>query len=94
MTEYIILGVIVVFIYFALIKNKPVRKTDWESLPNFEEYQAIEKSHNEEGTLCCQHCGHQEMVERTLKDKKENPENNKFYHACTQCKVVLWRSQK
>lgn len=94
MSEYIILGVIVVFIYFVLIKNKPARKTDWESLPNFDEYKAIKKSHNEEGKLCCQHCGHQEMVERTLNDKKENPENNKFYHACTKCKVVLWRSCK
>tara|TARA_R110001583_G_scaffold112917_6_gene263168 strand:- start:57235 stop:57519 length:285 start_codon:yes stop_codon:yes gene_type:complete len=94
MTEYIILAIIVVFIYFVLIKNKPVRKTDWETLPDLTAYQALEKSKDKEGILCCQYCGHQEMVERALNDEKENPQKNKFYHACTQCKVVLWRSEK
>lgn len=93
MTEYIILAIIMVFIYYVLIRHKPVRKTDWETLPELEKYQKIKKSHNEQGELCCQHCGHQEIRQRTLQSKKENPQENKFYHACTRCKVVLWRSQ-
>ena len=93
MTEYLILFVIVAVIYFVLIRNKPVRKTDWETLPFLEEYKKLEKSQNEEGKLCCRYCGSTETVERLLNSPKENPNNSKHYHACTKCKVVLWRSE-
>ena len=94
MTEYIILALIMVFIYFVLIRNRPASKTDWETLPTLEKYQKQAKSTNTEGILCCQHCGHIETVEKVLISKKENPKNNKCYNACTNCKVILWRSEK
>ncbi|PKG37591.1 hypothetical protein [Psychromonas sp. Urea-02u-13] len=94
MTEYIMLAIIMVFMYFVLIRNKSTPKTDWESLPSLTEYQKTKKSSSEQGKLCCQHCGHHETIERSLNSEKENPTKNKFYHACTCCKVVLWRSQR
>ncbi|WP_028864893.1 hypothetical protein [Psychromonas aquimarina] len=94
MTEYLILFAIIAVIYFVLIRNRPARKTDWESLPLLNEYEQQEKSHNEEGQLCCCYCGATEMVERLLKSEKENPDNTKYYHACTQCKVILWRAEQ
>lgn len=94
MTEYIILAIIMVFIYFVLIRNKPTPKTDWETLPSLDQYQKLKKTHTEQGELCCQYCGHQETVERALNSDTENPQKNKFYHACTACKVVLWRTEK
>ncbi len=93
MTEYLILFATIAIIYFVLIRNRPPRKTDWESLPLLSEYKNQEKSHNEDGLLCCRYCGSTEMVERLLKSEKENPDNTKHYHACTQCKVILWRSE-
>ncbi|WP_354625612.1 hypothetical protein [Psychromonas sp. MME2] len=93
MTEYIALIMIVAIVYFVLVRNKPAPKTDWEKLPDFQEYQALEKTQNESGELCCHYCGCSETVKRPLKSEKENPDKLKFYHACTQCKVVLWRSE-
>ncbi|PKF63721.1 hypothetical protein CW745_02435 [Psychromonas sp. psych-6C06] len=94
MTEYILLAIIMVFIYFVLIRNKPAPKTDWEGLPTLPEYKEIEKTTTSEGELCCQYCGHTETIERSLNSEKENPNKNKFYHACTNCKVILWRSEQ
>ncbi len=93
MTEYILLAIIMLFIYFVLIRSKPAPKSDWETLPTLPEYQKIKKSKNEQGKQCCQYCGHTETVERALNSEKENADNTKFYHACTGCRVVLWRSQ-
>lgn len=92
MTTYLILFVIVAIIYFVLIRNKPERKTDWQTLPFLEEYKKMDKAQNEQGELCCRYCGNKETVERLLKSVTENPDNSKHYHACTQCKVILWRS--
>ncbi|WP_019614175.1 hypothetical protein [Psychromonas ossibalaenae] len=94
MTEYLILFVIIAVIYFVLIRNRPARKTDWETLPLLSEYKELEKSHNDDGQLCCRYCGASETVERLLKSEKENPDNTKHYHACTQCKVILWRTEQ
>lgn len=93
MSTYLILFVIVAIIYFVQIRNKPVRKTDWQTLPSLEEYKKLKKSENEKGELCCRHCGSTEFVQRLLNSPQENPDNSKHYHACTQCKVVLWRSE-
>ena len=93
MTEYILLAIIMVFIYFVLIRNRPAPKSDWETLPTLAEYKKVKKTENEQGELCCQYCGHTETVQRELNSDKENADKTKFYHACTQCKVVLWRSQ-
>jgi|GEM_PF-5172148 len=93
MTEYLILFAIVALIYYVQIHNKPARKTDWETLPFLEEYKKIAKSQNEQGELCCRYCGSTTTVERLLKSVKENPNKRKYYHACTECKVVLWRSE-
>ena len=93
MTTYLILFAIIAVIYFVQIRNKPAPKTDWETLPLIEEYKKLEKSQNEDGELCCRYCGATEFVERLLKSPKENPDNTKYYHACTQCKVILWRSE-
>ena len=93
MTTYLILFVIIAVIYFVLIHNKPARKTDWETLPLLNEYKKLKKSQNDDGELCCRYCGSTEFVERLLKSPKENPDNTKHYHACTQCKVILWRSE-
>ena len=93
MTTYLILFAIIAVIYFVQIHNKPARKTDWETLPFLEEYKKIDKSQNEDQELCCRYCGSTEFVKRLLKSPQENPENSKHYHACTQCKVVLWRSE-
>ena len=94
MTEYILLAIIMIFIYYVLVRNKPKPKTDWETLPSFQEYQKLDKSNTDAGDLCCQYCGNQETVQRALNSEKENPQKDKFYHACTSCKVVLWRCQK
>ena len=94
MTEYIILAVIMVILYFVLIKNRPEEKTDWETLPTLPEYQKIKKAKNDQGELCCQYCGHTETVERALNSEKENLHKTKFYYACTGCKVILWRGEK
>ena len=93
MSTYLILFVIMVIIYFVLIRNKPVPKTDWETLPLLDEYKKNKKTKNEKGELCCRYCGSIKFIERSLNSSKENPHNNKYYHACTQCKVVLWRSE-
>ena len=93
MSSYLILFVIVAIIYVVLVRNKPPRKTDWETLPLLDEYKKLEKTVNEKGELCCRHCGSTKFVERLLNSPKENPNNSKYYHACTQCKVVLWRSE-
>ncbi len=93
MTEYILLVIIMVFIYFVLIRNRTTPKTDWETLPTLPEYQQIKKAKDHKGELCCQYCGHSETVQRALQSDKENSDKTKFYHACTQCKVVLWRTQ-
>jgi len=92
MTEYLILFAIVALIYYVQIHNKPARKTDWETLPFLEEYKKIAKSHNEQGELCCRYCGSTTTVERLLHSEKENPAKSKHYHACTECKVILWRN--
>jgi hypothetical protein len=93
MNEYLILFIIVAVIYFVLVRNKPAPKTDWERLPSLDEYKKLEKSKNKDGELCCRYCGSTKFVERLLKSPKENPNNSKHYHACTQCKVILWRSE-
>ncbi|MEH6452270.1 MAG: hypothetical protein V7782_04430 [Psychromonas sp.] len=92
MSTYLILFATIAIIYYFLIHKKPIRKTDWESLPVLDKYKKLKKSINEQGELCCRYCGHTETVERLLKSPKENPDETKHYHACTQCKVVLWRS--
>lgn len=92
MTEYIALFIIVAIIYFVLVRNKPAPKTDWETLPFLPEYRKRDNTTNEQGELCCYNCACTETVKRSLQSEKENLENNKFYHACTQCKVILWRS--
>lgn len=91
MIDYLLLFVTIAIIYFVLVRNKPARKTDWETLPTFAEYKKKAKAKNDEGEVCCAYCGHTEMVERLLKSEKENPDNTKHYHACTNCKVILWR---
>lgn len=93
MTEYIMLVIIMIFIYFVLIRNKPAPKTDWETLPTLPEYQKIKKSSNEQGDICCQYCASTEIIKRSLKSKQENPDKTKFYNVCTACNVILWRSQ-
>ena len=30
----------------------------------------------------CIHCGSDKIIEKPLKDKKENPKQTKFYHTC------------
>ena len=92
MSTYLILFATIAIIYYFQIHKKPARKTDWESLPLLEEYKKLQKSTNEQHKLCCRYCGHTETVQRLLKSLKENPDNTKHYHACTQCRVVLWRS--
>ena len=94
MTEYIIVAIIMAFIYFVLIKNRPAAKTDWESLPTLSKYKKNSKATTSEGVLCCQHCAHTEIIEKTLDSKAENPEKNKFYNVCSNCKVILWRNEK
>lgn len=94
MTEYIIVAIVMVFIYFVLVRNRPAAKTDWETLPTLSEYQKNPKAHNPEAILCCQHCGHTETNKRVLNSRKENPTQKKFYHACAKCKVILWRSEE
>jgi len=93
MTEYILLAIIVLFIYFVLVRNRAPVKTDWETLPLIDEYQKHEKATNPDGKLCCQYCGHTETIQRVLNSEKENPLQTKHYHACVNCKVVLWRSE-
>ena len=93
MTEYIALILVVAIVYFVLVRNRPAPKTDWETLPDLLEYQALDKTKNDKGQLCCRHCGCPETVKRALQSEKENTDNSKFYHACTQCKVILWRSE-
>ncbi len=93
MSTYLILFAIIAILYFVLIRNKPAPKTDWEKLPCLNEYQKLAKAKNEQGELCCRYCGSTEFVQRLLKSPKENPNNSKHYHACTQCKVILWRSE-
>lgn len=92
MSTYLILFATIAIIYYFLIHKKPIRKTDWETLPLLDEYKKIKKATNEQGELCCRFCGHSETVQRLLNSEKENPDNSKHYHACTQCRVVLWRS--
>ncbi len=92
MTDYLILIVIMAIIYFFLVRKRPAPKTDWETLPTKEEYQAQDKATNDQEQTCCIYCGHSETVQRLLNSEKENPDNSKHYHACTGCKVVLWRS--
>ncbi|WP_022941310.1 hypothetical protein [Psychromonas hadalis] len=94
MVEYMILAVIMAVLYFVLIKNRPADKSDWETLPTLPEYQKVKKTKNEQGELCCQYCGNTETVERPLNSEKENIHKTKFYHACTSCKVILWRIEK
>ncbi len=79
-------------IYFVLIRNKPKAKTDWETLPFLDEYEKSDDNKNDQGDLCCTHCKHSEFVTRDLQSEKENPDKTKHYHACTNCKVILWRS--
>lgn len=93
MTAYIVLFIIITFIYFVLIRNKPIPKTDWETLPFLDEYKTLDKAINESGECCCRHCQSLETVTRSLQSEQENPNNSKFYHACTKCKIVLWRSE-
>ena len=92
MSTYLILFAIIVIIYYFLIHNKPPSKTDWEKLPPLQEYKQLEKSVDEKGHLYCRFCGNTKMNERLLQSKKENPDNTKHYHACSECKRVLWRS--
>ena len=94
MTEYFILIIIMLVIYFVLIRNRATPKSDWESLATLEEYKKVAGANNAEGQLCCQYCGHLETVQRVLNSEKENADKSKFYHACTSCKVILWRSEK
>ena len=93
MTDYLLLFVTIAIIYYVLVHNKPARKTDWETLPFLDEYKKKDKAINDAGELCCIYCGHQEMIQRVLNSPKENPNNSKHYHACTNCKVILWRSE-
>ena len=62
MTTYLILFAIILFIYFVLVRNKPARKTDWETLPSLDEYKKLKNSQNEDGELCCRYCGSTEFV--------------------------------
>jgi len=92
MTEYLILIATMLIIYFVLVRNKPRPKSDWETLPIQSDYQKNKKSKNTHKAICCIHCGHDEIIKKPLKDKKENPEHKKFYHTCSKCRVILWRS--
>lgn len=93
MTEYIILFAIMLVIYFVLVRNKPAAKTDWEGLPLLDEYLKNNKAKDEQGTTQCIYCANQEILKKPLRSEKENPQGNKFYHACSECKVILWRSE-
>ena len=93
MTEYIILFVTMLIIYFVLVRNRTTPKTDWETLPQFEHYKKDKKASNEQQETTCIHCGSDKIIEKPLKDKKENPKQTKFYHTCTECRVILWRNE-
>lgn len=93
MTEYLMLFAIMLVIYFVLVRNRPAPKTDWEGLPLFEQYIKDKKAKDEQGNTQCIYCANQEIIKKPLKNAKENPQGTKFYHACTECKVILWRSE-
>jgi DNA-directed RNA polymerase subunit M/transcription elongation factor TFIIS len=93
MFDYFILIVIILFIYFVLVRNKGRLKSEWESLPSLLEYKKKKKALNDQQKIICIHCGNKEFIKKPLKDKKENPNQTKFYHVCTHCRVILWRSE-
>lgn len=93
MTEYIILFVIMLIIYFFLVKNRTTPKSDWETLPQLEQYKKETKASNEQNKTVCIHCGSDNIIEKPLRDEKENPDQTKFYHTCTECRVILWRNE-
>ncbi|HEY7866663.1 MAG TPA: hypothetical protein VIC51_11740 [Psychromonas sp.] len=92
MSAYLILFAIVAVIYFVLVRNKPAPKSDWEKLPQLNEYKKLKKSANADNQPCCHFCANSEINKRLLQSKKENPDNTKYYHACAACRRVLWRS--
>ncbi|HEY5716585.1 MAG TPA: hypothetical protein VIS54_09230 [Psychromonas sp.] len=92
MSTYLIVFAVIALIYYVQIHNKPPQKTDWEKLPQLTEYKKLEKSVNEQAQLCCRYCGNTKINKRLLQSRKENPDNIKHYHACSECKIVLWRS--
>ncbi|WP_372881362.1 hypothetical protein [Psychromonas sp.] len=92
MSTYLILFATIAIIYYLQIHKRPPVKTDWEKLPDLADYKKLEKSVNEEGQLCCRYCANKTINKRLLQSKKENPDNTKHYHACSECKIVLWRS--
>ena len=92
MSAYLILFAIIAIIYFVLVHNRPAPKTDWEKLPQLNEYKKLKKSVNANNQACCRFCGNSEINKRLLQSKKENPDNKKYYHACAACRRVLWRS--
>ncbi|MDA7747211.1 hypothetical protein N8878_07770 [Psychromonas sp.] len=94
MVEYMIIIITMLVIYFVLVRNKPRVKSDWETLPLVGEYLKNKKAQNDQQQTICVHCGNDEIIEKPLKDKKENPEQTKFYHTCTKCRVILWRNEK
>ena len=73
MSTYLILFAAIAIIYYFQIHNRPAPKTDWEKLPQLNEYKKLEKSGNEQEQLCCRFCGNTKMNKRLLKSKKENP---------------------
>lgn len=92
MSTYLILFAIIAVIYFVLVRNRPAPKSDWEQLPQLNEYKKLKKSVNADNQPCCRFCGNSEINKRLLQSKKENPDNTKHYHACAACRRVLWRS--
>jgi len=93
MSEYLIIIVIMLVIYFVLVRNKKRPKTDWENLPILSEYLKDKKAINEEKKTLCLYCGSDQIINKPLKDKKENPAHTKSYHTCSHCRVILWRSE-
>ena len=96
MIEYVIIIITMLVIYFVLVRNKTRPKTDWESLPTFDGYKANQKEknvHEDELGCACIHCGNVDIKKKPLKDKIENPQQTKFYHSCSQCRIILWRSE-
>jgi len=93
MTDYIIIIATMLIIYFFVVRNKPVPKSDWETLPDFERYKKNKKLKDQVEKATCIHCASTSITQKNLKDKIENPEQTKFYHSCDQCRVILWRSE-
>jgi len=94
MSSYLILFAIfaiIAVIYFVLVHNKPAPKTDWEQLPQLDEYKKLKNQSMQIINPAVVFV----VIVKSIKDyynPRKNPDNTKHYHACAACRRVLWRS--